>query len=111
MSMLRFFSKYLAIPAGMMSLAAGIAAYQVNQEAENYAYFSATWAWSHVHEPTRDVIRQVMADGVMTRWESAGVYRAIMDDVHMYMTCPVGLECRDKTVEQARTALQEAMKK
>lgn len=110
MSIRRFYLKYLLIPTVMPILAATAGAYSMAQEAENFSYYTATWAWGHVHEPTRDIIRHVMADGVMSRWESAEVNRAIMADAHMLMTCPVGEECRNKTVIEARAALMEVMK-
>lgn len=109
MTVSRFFRDYLMVPVLMPAFTACFAVYDVSQEVEPYTYTSYAWAWPHANENTREVIREAMADGKISRWESPVVFRTIMDDVHALMTCPAGNECRDKTVEQTREILQEAM--
>ncbi len=107
----RFFIDYLMVPVLIPVFSAAAAAYYVNQETEDYTYLSYAWAWPHANEHTRQLIREAMADGKISRWESAELVRVILDDVHALMTCPTGSDCRDITIEQAREKLREAMQK
>lgn len=111
MSFSRFFRDYLMAPVLMPALTACYAVYDVSQEVEPYTYTSYAWAWPRADEHTREVIREAMADGKISRWESPVLFRTIMDDVHGLMSCPAGEECRKKTVEQTRDMLREAMTK
>lgn len=105
----RFFIDYLMLSVLIPVLSATAAVYYVNQEIEGHNYFAYVWAWPKANEQTRQLIREAMADGKISHWESAELVRVIFDDVHSLWTCPVGSDCSDITIEYAREKLIKAM--
>ncbi|EMP3151669.1 hypothetical protein WDX82_005126 [Salmonella enterica] len=106
-----FFANYLLVPVALAFIGAGSAAYYMSREAETNSYLSAIWAWPYANEHTRQLIRDTMADGKMTRWEAQDIFSAAMDDIHALGVCQSDdPACLDATTEQARERLAAIIK-
>lgn len=105
----RYFTDYLMVPVLMATFSAAASIYYVSQETEDYNYLSYASAWPHANEHTRQLIRDALSDGKISRWESSEILRAVLDDVQVLVTCPASSDCRSLTTEQARLTLRDAM--